>query len=124
MIAWLRGFRPHAGRRHAPVAEGVEPRLLFSADLAGGLMLGADAAAAAEVRTLAPSGEYAPATSSTASASTLAATYAALPMSFEANQGQAAAGIDFVAHGGGYGVALHNGHAWLTLATESGERTV
>lgn len=118
MIDWLRSFRSASRARHAPVAEGMEPRLLFSADLAGGLLLGADAAAGAEQRTLTADGEYASADA------TAAATYAALPMSFEANAGQAGEGIDFIAHGGGYGIALDGGHAWLALATESGARTV
>ncbi|HVE52442.1 MAG TPA: Ig-like domain-containing protein, partial [Ramlibacter sp.] len=138
-MRWLPRLRPTAAARAGPMAEAMEPRLLYSADLAGGLMLGADAAAGADIRTLSESGEYATGsaitppvattTTTTTSApttdtSTVAATYAALPMSFEANQGQAAAGVDFIAHGGGYGIALDNGNASLTLATQAGERTV
>ncbi|MBE7369260.1 cadherin-like domain-containing protein, partial [Ramlibacter pallidus] len=134
-MRWLSRFRRRVPARARPVAEAMEPRLLYSADLTGGLMLGADAAPAPDIRTLSEGGEYATAgvitapsaatvSASPATASTFAATYAALPMSFEANQGQAPAGIDFVAHGGGYGIALHGGNASLTLATEAGQRTV
>lgn len=58
MIGWLRGLRTGSGGRHAPLAEGVEPRLLFSADLGGVLDAGAADAGAPEVRTLDAAGEY------------------------------------------------------------------
>lgn len=58
MIGWLRGFRSASGGRRAPLAEAVEPRLLFSADLGGVLDAGGADAAAPEVRTLDAAGEY------------------------------------------------------------------
>ena len=43
------------------------------------------------------------------------AAYGQLPLAFEANQGQAAAPINFVAHGSGYNLALTPGEAVLSL---------
>jgi Ca2+-binding RTX toxin-like protein len=43
------------------------------------------------------------------------ASYAQLPLAFEANQGQAAVPINFVAHGSGYTLALTPGEAVLAL---------
>lgn len=57
MIAWLRGLRPGSRRRHAPVAESVEARLLFSADL-GGVLGVPDATGPVDLRTLDGEGEY------------------------------------------------------------------
>jgi hypothetical protein len=134
-MQWLRRLRSPRAERPAPVAEFMEPRLLFSADLTGGLLLAADAAQdaaenAAEVRTLGADGEYA-GTATTANAapvatnaSAVATNYAATALTFEANQGQAGAGVDFTAHGSGYGIALQDGKASLTLLTAGGQRTV
>ncbi|RYF14317.1 MAG: tandem-95 repeat protein, partial [Comamonadaceae bacterium] len=58
MIAWLRRLHSGPRRHHVPVAESLEARLLFSADLGGVLAAGVDPAAA-EVRTLDSAGEYA-----------------------------------------------------------------
>ncbi|MGI8549220.1 MAG: SBBP repeat-containing protein [Dehalococcoidia bacterium] len=43
--------------------------------------------------------------------------YGVLPLSFEPNQGQASRGVDFVARGGGYTLALSSAPAMLTLGT-------
>ena len=130
-MRWLRRLRPAAAERARPQAEPMEPRLLFSADLTGGLLLGADvgAGAAAEHRTLTESGEYASLAAESAaatpesSAATVAA-YAQLPLAFEQNQGQADVGIDFLAQGSGYGIALANGNAVLNFNTDLGQHTV
>ncbi|WP_367280493.1 LEPR-XLL domain-containing protein, partial [Ramlibacter sp.] len=39
-MRWLRRFRAARAERSTPVAEPMEPRLLFSADLGAGLLLG------------------------------------------------------------------------------------
>src|SRR5688572_23835922 len=41
--------------------------------------------------------------------------YARLPLSFEPNRGQAAAGVDFVSRGNGYSLFLAGGEAVLAL---------
>jgi hypothetical protein len=48
-------------------------------------------------------------------ATALAAGYGQLPLSFEANQGQTAAQVNFLAHGDGYGLFLTPGEAVLSL---------
>ncbi|MGI8549536.1 MAG: SBBP repeat-containing protein [Dehalococcoidia bacterium] len=48
--------------------------------------------------------------------------YASLPLSFELNQGQAAASVDYLAHGGGYTLALSGGELSLALRAEGGVR--
>src|SRR4051812_29309422 len=118
-MRWLQRLRASPAPRHVPVAELMEPRLLYSADLAAGLVLGADTQAANEQRTLDASGEYA-AADTTASA---LATYAQTGLRFEQNVGQGGAGAEFVAGGSGYGIALAGGNADLTLATDTGAQT-
>src|SRR5207245_1765346 len=59
----------------------------------------------------------------TPSSADLAGAYGNLPLSFEANQGQASAGIDFVAHGQGYGIALTPSAALLGLRSGSDAST-
>src|SRR5690242_5321951 len=113
-MRWLRSLRASRAERQAPVAEAMEPRLLYSADIAAGLALAATVDAGVELRTLGDSGEYA--TAETANASAYAA-YASLALGFEANEGQAADGIDYIARGSGYGIALAGGNATLTLVT-------
>ncbi|MGE0330060.1 MAG: LEPR-XLL domain-containing protein [Ramlibacter sp.] len=103
-MLWRRLSRQHAPAHetaHAPrpVAEAMEPRILYSADIAAGLMLGQQAGAA-EHRTLDASGEYA------GTPQSVAAAYAGVALNFEANAGQAQAGIDFLARGSGYDIAL------------------
>lgn len=49
------------------------------------------------------------------SAARTADAYARLPLAFEPNVGQAPAGIDFVAHGPGYALALQGGSALLSI---------
>ncbi|MBC5783734.1 SBBP repeat-containing protein [Ramlibacter sp. USB13] len=97
----------------------MEPRLLFSADIAAGLALAASADVAVEQRTLTSAGEYAGST-----AQGQAATYAAMPLAFEQNVGQHRAGIDFTAYGSGYAIGLGGGEAWLSLAGEQGQNIV
>jgi hypothetical protein len=46
--------------------------------------------------------------------------YGQLPLSFEANQGQAGPGVDFLSHGNGYGLMLSPGEAALSLQQGSG----
>jgi hypothetical protein len=53
----------------------------------------------------------------------LSSSYGSLPLSFEVNQGQAAAGIDFVAHGQGYAIALTPAAALLGLPSGSAAST-
>ncbi len=126
-MRWL--SRSHPGRAHrmAPVAEVMEPRILYSADLVAGLALGTGVAGVAEQRTLSVGGEYT-ATASTAvdvkSATSVAAAYATTALTFEANQGQAGRGVDYVASGSGYDIALAGGNAALTLASPAGQQTV
>jgi hypothetical protein len=56
-----------------------------------------------------------------ASASTKENAYGRLPLTFEANRGQADSKVDYVAHGGGYSLFLtHGGNA--TLALRKGDR--
>lgn len=50
---------------------------------------------------------------------TTAAAYAALPLPFEPNVGQAAAGVQYLAHGGGYGIFLSGDQAVLSLLSSS-----
>ena len=58
--------------------------------------------------------------SASASAS-LAANYGALPLAFEANVGQAAPGINYLAHGGDYNLALSSQQAVLSPANGAGD---
>jgi hypothetical protein len=53
--------------------------------------------------------------SSSALTSTAAAAYGQLPLAFEVNQGQAAAGVNYLAHGNGYTLALTPQQAMLAL---------
>jgi hypothetical protein len=55
-----------------------------------------------------------------AATSTIAAQYAALPLGFEPNMGQAGNQVDFVANGNGYQVALEQGNAVIQLAGANG----
>src|SRR5438067_1260839 len=59
----------------------------------------------------------------TPSGADLAAAYGHIPLSFAANQGQAAPGIDFVARGSGYGLALTPSAALLGLRAGSDAST-
>jgi hypothetical protein len=54
------------------------------------------------------------------SSNVTAAAYGQLPLAFEANQGQAAAGIDFVANGSGSSLSLNSQGAVLTLGQGAG----
>jgi hypothetical protein len=49
--------------------------------------------------------------------------YGALPLAFEVNQGQAVAGIDFVAHGSGYALSLTRATAQLGLESPGASST-
>ncbi len=68
-MGWLQKLRPGRPQRAAPVAEAMEARLLYSADIAAGLLLGASADTGAEQRTLTGTGEYASTASAPATAS-------------------------------------------------------
>lgn len=56
-------------------------------------------------------------TPGTVSKTSVAETYGRLPVSFAPNAGQAGDGIDFVAHGAGYGLSLHPTGAVLALTS-------
>src|SRR4051794_20254616 len=49
-----------------------------------------------------------------------AAAYGRLPLAFEANRGQAAAGVDFLARGSGYALGLTPTEAVLALRSDTG----
>src|SRR5579871_6025333 len=46
--------------------------------------------------------------------------YGRLPLAFEPNRGQAAAGIDYLAHGAGYSISLLRGGILLNVRSASG----
>jgi hypothetical protein len=124
-MRWLRRLLPDRGSRRVPLAEPMEPRLLYSADLTAGLMLATTTATAApEVRTLSTTGEYAGATAATDGTAAAASAYTSASLAFEANAGQAGDGVEFSAYGSGYGIALDGGQAALTLVTADGQHTV
>lgn len=58
------------------------------------------------------------------SASALAASYGQLRLAFEANQGQAPASVDYLAHGSGYTLALAADQAVLSLGQGTGGATL
>lgn len=118
-MGWFRRRRAASAERAVPLAEPLEPRLLFSADIAGGLLLGASAEVAAETRVLTSTGEYAAANDNAP-----ALAYAAMPLAFEQNVGQVQAGLDFTAYGSGYAIGLAHGEAWLSLAGEGGRHVI
>lgn len=103
--------RPRA--RQSPVAEVMEPRILFSADLSAAFLPATKGTQAAEHRTLDSAGEY----GQQDAARNAAALYSSVALSFEANVGQADAGSDYVARGVGYGIALAQGDALIMLGT-------
>ena len=139
---WPARFRKTEFRRVGmrSVTEIMEPRILYSADIAGGLMLASGQPAVAEQRTLDASGEYktpsVPASVATATvapaaplavvrnAQTVAVAYAAAALSFETNAGQASAKVDFVAQGSGYDISLSGGSVELRLARGGATATV
>lgn len=124
-MGWLDHFRTARPRRAALLAEAMEPRLLFSADLSAALVPGAEAAAVApEVRTLDAHGEYQADSGAAATTATPAAAAACGALVFQPVQGGATDPADFVASGGGYAIALRAGDADLTFATTSGQHTV
>ena len=125
-MGWLSRLKPARACREVPVAEVMEPRILYSADLAAGLSLGAEAGVSgyAEHRTLLPAGEYAAASVTASPSASVVSAYATSALTFEANQGQGVTGSDYVARGSGYDVALNGGGAALTLASAEGQKTV
>ncbi|MFL6694058.1 MAG: LEPR-XLL domain-containing protein, partial [Ramlibacter sp.] len=114
--SWLRRTSPARARRSAPLAEWLEPRLLYSADF-GGLMAAtaAEAVAASETRTVTPTFEYAAMAAATPTDTEVRSAYALTPMQFEADAGQLGEGADFAASGIGYAVRLGGGQAELLL---------
>ena len=124
-MSWLRRLTAGRAERAVPVAEPMEPRILYSADLAAGLALGSGLSGYAEIRTLAENGEYDGAQQQQAPAAVpVAAAYATTALNFEANEGQGGNGSDFIARGGGYGIALDDGGATLTLVGDGGSKTI
>ena len=111
-----------------PLAEAMEPRILYSADLSGGLLLAAGQTPVAEHRTLDAGGQYTTAsvraTANHGDAQVVTAAYLATQLSFEGNVGQADIAVDFVARGSGYGVALSGGAVELTLGRDGQTSTV
>ena len=80
--------------------------LLLPAALAINLTAGSMIAVAARPRTPSPAAKPSPA---------LSASYAKIPMSFESNQGQADASVQFLSRGPGYRLALEPGGASFAL---------
>ncbi|MFN0159651.1 MAG: LEPR-XLL domain-containing protein, partial [Burkholderiales bacterium] len=124
---WPRKRRPRADRA---LAEPLEPRILYAADLAAAAMLTdiTPAESAVHARPIDAEGDYAATPASTASAAppaveapAPAAVRSTLPLNFEVNAGQVDASIDFIARGSGVGIALADGNA--TLVLRDGERT-
>src|SRR5512140_1550853 len=81
-MRWLSRSHPGRAHRSAPVAEVMEPRILYSADLAAGLALGSGLAGVAEQRTLSEGGEYA----AVGSTAVDGATHASVATAYEAVQ--------------------------------------
>ncbi|WP_374669113.1 Ig-like domain-containing protein, partial [Ramlibacter sp.] len=106
---WLRS-EPTAPRRVAPHVEAMEPRLLFSADLAAALTGVGSPDGPVEQRVVEPQVQAAPQVQAVAEA------FATTRLPFEINQGQAAEGVDFTAHGSGYAIELAGGQARIGLA--------
>lgn len=131
---WPARFRKPDSQRVGmrPTTEVMEPRILYSADIAGGLMLASSQPAVAEQRTLDATGEYtvfsAPAPTAAPAvappvelavvrdAQAISVAYAAAALSFEANVGQAGPNVDFVAQGSGYDISLSGGSVELRLS--------
>ncbi|MBC7601856.1 MAG: SBBP repeat-containing protein, partial [Ramlibacter sp.] len=113
MLARLFRRPPAARRRSLPQAEWVEPRVLYSADAAAGLLLATDAfgtdAQAAEVRVL-------PAATAALSTQAVSQTFATAPMTFEVNRGQFPQRADFAAYGSGYSVLVSDTGVEIRLA--------
>ena len=103
--------------RQRPLLEELEPRVLFSADAAAGLLDPNHWDGQAEVRMIEPA---APAPTYSA----VQADVASLPLAFERNEGQTDAQVDFVARGSGYGVFLANGEAVLDIKGANGGHVV
>ena len=97
-MSWLNRLTAGRAKRSVPVAEVMEPRILYSADLAAGLGLDGGFTGVAQTRTLTAAGEY-DASLQQAPAISVAATYAGSALAFESNQGQDAAGVEYFARG-------------------------
>ena len=131
---WPGGFRKVASAsarsrvRMRPLAEAMEPRILYSADMAGGLFFASNQTPVAEHRTLNGGGEYvAPPVAATASPKdihAIRAAYLATPLSFENNEGQADSHVDFISRGSGYGIALSGQGVELKLGRDGSFSTV
>ncbi|MBL8384781.1 MAG: SBBP repeat-containing protein, partial [Burkholderiales bacterium] len=124
---WRRKRRPAVERA---LAEPLEPRILYAADLGAGLALAGSGWAAEDVvdevvdaRVLdpVPAPAHADPAVPPSPGADAAARQAALPLNFETNRGQADASIDFIARGSGVAIALSDGAA--TLALKDGGHT-
>ncbi|HEX2547950.1 MAG TPA: SBBP repeat-containing protein, partial [Ramlibacter sp.] len=111
VLAWLRRRKP-TPRRQAPEAEWLEPRLLYSADAAAAWLPAPLTQEEGETRSLNATGDY---ITATPSAQAVAEAYATTALNFERNDGQDADGIDFVARGSGYAIALFDADAAIVL---------
>ncbi len=98
---WGRGEPGTSESRRRAVLEGVEARLLYSADLAPGLT--DDASAAWQPQAIEPEVQLEAQHTATAL------------LAFEQNVGQAQAGVDFLARGSGYAALLGAGNATLAF---------
>ena len=110
-----------------PLVEQLEPRLLYSADLAAALGLPATGSPAPQERTLDDDGEFtqeAAQASSVAATTSAQATQSAVPLAFEVNAGQADASLDLLARGSGYAVGLSGGNATLVLGSGDAARVL
>ncbi|MDB5898012.1 MAG: tandem-95 repeat protein, partial [Ramlibacter sp.] len=117
LLSWLRRPKPSSGRI-APEAEWLEPRLLYSADLAVGLLPAAVTADNGEIRTLTQTGEYATTVAPT-QAQAIAQAYAVTALNFERNDGQETGTAEFVARGSGYAIGLAAGNVEIALTGAS-----
>src|SRR3954469_25121700 len=132
-MRWLQRLRPDPDERRIPLAEPLEPRLLYSADLGSALLVATSTAAAGsaapEVRTLTSTGEYTARSTASAAVSPNAqaaagSSYLSSSLAFAAATGHDTDRADFTAYGSGYGIALDGGRASLTLLTADGTRNV
>jgi hypothetical protein len=117
LLSWLRRRRSPDGRV-ALEAEWLEPRVLYSADLAAGLLPAAVTTDSGEARTLSATGEYVT-SAATTQAPAVAQAYALTALNFERNDGQEPGTAEFVARGSGYAIGLAGGNAEIALSGAS-----
>src|SRR5690349_10785797 len=111
--------RPTKQRADRPLIEELEPRILYSADLAPA---GLDDALtdAPEQRLLGDDGEFEADAATAAPATTSEAEFISSSLAFETNAGQFDAAVDFVARGSSQTVYLTGGNAVIDLHNADG----